>query len=187
MTQAPQLLMIWPEGRPAAPPGKWPLGYTLRLLCEGDEDAHVDLMRRSGFTTWTREDLSRWRAQALPDGVFVVEHTPTARLAATAMAVHRPTDRFPGGGELGWVATDPDHRGRRLGEAVSAAAVDRFLRADYRYIYLKTDDFRHSAIRMYLRMGFEPVEDDRSMAERWRALRDLPGLPPAGEPKGMTC
>ncbi len=165
-----QLEMIWPEDRPAPSP-PLPPDFELRLLGEGEEEAHAELMRSAGFD-WTASRLTEWRQHQLPDGHFVIEHRPDGRLAATAMANHRPSERHPFGAELGWVATAPEFRGRRLGEAVCAAAIARCRAAGYRRIYLKTDDYRISALRLYLRMGFLPLETDADQAARWRAIRD---------------
>ena len=71
---------------------------------------------------------------------------------------------------MGWVATDPEHRGRRLGMLVSAAATRRLVEAGYRRIYLMTDDARLSAIRIYLRLGYAPLFHAPDMAERWQAV-----------------
>ena len=60
------------------------------------------------------------------------------------------------GGELGWVAGDKDHAGKGLGAAVCNRAVQRFLSAGYRRIYLQTDDVRLAAVKVYLKMGFVP-------------------------------
>ena len=168
----PQLQMLWPDDRLDKPPEvKVPEGYRLRCLNDGEEEAYLDLMHSAGFTGWTLETLAEWKRRALPGGLFVIAHEPTGRLAATAMAVHNPTDRHPGGGELGWVAAHPDHRGRGLGEAVCTAVVKRFHSAGYRRVYLKTDDFRLPAIRTYLRLGFVPLKENEAIAERWHAVR----------------
>ncbi len=166
-----QLEMIWPEDRPAPAAPPLPPEFELRLLRDGEEEAHAELMRSAGFD-WTADRLAEWRQRQLPDGHFVIQHRPDGRLAATAAAYHRPTERHPYGAEIGWVAVAPEFRGRRLGEAVCAAAVARCRAAGYRRIYLKTDDFRLSALRLYLRMGFQPLETDADMAARWRAIRE---------------
>jgi len=165
----PQLQMTWPESKLASPPAvTLPPGYTLRCLREGEEDAYVALMRSAGFTNWTRAMIPEWKRRVLPGGWFVIEHVASHTLAATAMATHNPTDQHPYGGELGWVAADPAHLGKRLGESASTAVIAHYIRMGYRRIYLRTDDFRLPAIRTYLRMGFEPLGDE----DRWRAVRE---------------
>lgn len=107
----------------------------------------------------------------LPGGFFVIEYGATGSLVAAAMATHGASEMHPFGGELGWVAADPDHKGKRLGLAVSAAATRRFLACGYTEIYLKTDDFRLPAIKTYLRLGYEPLPFCDGMSERWEQVR----------------
>lgn len=168
-----QLQMLWPEDQlTASCEVKLPQGYHLRCLQTGEEDAHVALMRKAGFSDWTRESLSHWQHRILPGGHYVIEHASTHTIVASAMAAHGSCDQQPYGGELSWVAADPDHSGKRLGEAISTAVVRHFIRTGYRRIYLKTDDFRLPAILTYLRLGFRPIEYDDEHADRWKRLRE---------------
>lgn len=172
---APQLHMVlsletWPSIRAA----ETPAGYALRTFRAGDEEAWVALMRHAGFESWNRDTPRQALAQALPDGVFFIEHRPSRDLAATAMAGHKPTDLHPFGGELGWVAVSPPHRGQRLSAVVCTAATRRLVEAGYRDVYLSTDDWRLPAIRTYLHLGYVPLLFAPDMEERWRVVaRDL--------------
>jgi mycothiol synthase len=174
----PQLEMTWPAERvDDPPPVVLPEGYALRTWREGDEAGYVALMASAGFDGWTPARIAQTRRSVLPGGLFLVEAPGGGRPVATAMAVDCPTDRHPRGGELGWVAVDPAHRGRRLGQAVSAVATARLLAAGYRDVYLLTDDHRLPAIKTYLRMGFRPLRWAEGMDERWRAVLDALGWP----------
>lgn len=174
----PQLQMRWPErllGSPPAP--RVPPSYRLRGYTEADLDAYVALMARAGFGGWDAERVAKMLAMVVPDGFFLIEPVGSGRLAATAMAVHRPRPEYPFGGEMGWVAADPDHRGRGLGLAICAAATARLLRGGYRNVYLLTDGWRLPAIAVYLRLGYEPVLAGPGMAERWRTVGAQLGRP----------
>ncbi len=163
--------MVWPERLLASPPqAAVPQGYEMRQFAPSDADAYLALMATAGFKSWDHEQIEKVLPSVLPGGWFLIEQAATGRLVATAMARHRPIEGHPGGGELSWVAADPQHKGKRLGMAVCAAALARFLDAGYRRIYLLTDDLRLAAIRVYLALGFEPflVRDD--MAERWEKI-----------------
>jgi mycothiol synthase len=164
-----QLHMLWPVGR-AAPEVELPGEYLLRTFMPSDADAYIALLHSAGFTHWDAAVLTAELGFVLPDGLFVVEHVPTAALVATAMAEHHATSLHPFGGELGWVAGDARHAHRGLGRAVCAAVVRRLLSAGYHRIYLKTDDFRLPAITVYLRMGFVPFLYQGDMAARWQAV-----------------
>jgi len=171
---AGQLEMVWPES--LAPPDlQVPEGYLLRQLRESDAEAYAELMRAAGFADWGADRLGKVLRGVLPEGFFVVEHRPSARIVATAIANHCPAERHPFGGELGWVAVAPEHRGRGLGRLVCSAVVRRFLEAGYRRIYLKTDDFRLPAIRVYLGLGFEPSFYREDMQSRWQAVQSKLG------------
>jgi mycothiol synthase len=166
-----QLEMIWPEAKLARPPEvKLPADYRLRQLEDRDAEAWGALMKEGGFGEWPRDRLARHKRGVIPGGFFVIEHVPTGALVATANANHQPTDRHPEGGELSFVVASPAHAGKGLGRAVTAAVVRRFLEAGYRRIYLKTDDFRLPAIKVYLQVGFEPLLFADDMAGRWAAV-----------------
>ena len=170
-----QLHMVWPEWPLDSPPEPVvPPGYELRVYAEADEAAYLALMAAAGFDGWTHERLAELLPSVLPEGHFVVVHEATGELAATAMARHRPSELHPDGGELAWVAGRPAHRGKGLGMAVCAAVTKCFLRAAYRRIYLQTDDFRLAALKIYLKLGYEPFLYCDGMAERWgRVFREL--------------
>lgn len=176
-----QLQMIWPESRVHELPA-WtqPEGYEVRTYRPGDEPAFLRLAEGAGFGRMDTEDLKSCLNKALPEGFFVGVHQETGRVVATAMASHDPTDQHPFGGQLGWVAADPQHRGKGLGRAVCAAATRRFLEAGYRRIYLLTDDWRLPAIATYLKLGWVPYLFEQDMPGRWRAVcenLDMPYTP----------
>ena len=179
-----QLEMVWPwrVPRPTAQPDLAP-GYALRFYAPSDCAAYLDLMHAAGFGFFNAETMRYWLDAALPDGIFVVLHRASDRLVATAMAAHRPTPLHPFGGELGWTAAHPEHTGKHLGQVVCAAATARLIRAGYRHIYLKTDDWRLAAIKTYLRVGYAPLPYAPGMVERWQAVCAQLAMPyePAGE------
>jgi mycothiol synthase len=165
----PQLQMTW-DSQQIVPQTVVPPGYELRCYHEEDpveEEAYVTLIAKAGFGTWDHQRVHDVLRHVLPDGLFVVIHQATGKLVATALANHAPREFHPFGGEMGWVAGDPEHKGKGLGLCVSAAATARLVRAGYRTIYLLTDDFRLPAIETYLRLGYEPYLFCEGMAERW--------------------
>jgi mycothiol synthase len=163
--------MVWPQERLHSPPSfSLPEEYRLRTFRPGDADEHFRLMRAAGFANWDLAQLAAAVDKCLPEGFSVVEHIPSGHLVASAMAQHHPEEHHPCGGELGWVAADPDHRGKGLGYAVCAAVVRRLIEIGYRNIYLLTDDPRLPAIRLYLKLGFVPFLHAPDMEGRWRAV-----------------
>jgi mycothiol synthase len=183
--EMPQLEMLWPthmrvqkhEGnvrRIPVPPLQLARGYSLRIFRPGDDDgAYLALMAAAGFDDWSADRLILYNMTALPNGWFLAVDGETDAVVATAMATHRPAPYHPFGGELGWVAAHPDHRGRKLGWTVCAAVTNRLLQAGYENIYLKTDDWRLPAILTYLRMGYVPFLYSAGMAARWQSICTL--------------
>ncbi len=174
----PQLRMVWPERLLDSPPvPRLPDGYELRQYTAADERDYLDLMDKAGFVGWDHERVERQRRSVIPGGFFLIEHRPSHRPVATAMAQHVPDELHPQGGVLGWVAGDPAHKGKGLGLAVCAAVVARLLSGGYRHIYLRTDDLRLAAIKTYLKLGFEPFLFCEGMAERWQKVCETLGWP----------
>lgn len=177
----PQLEMVWPARLLKSPPaGPVPEGYRLRQYRPEDRPGHLELMHLAGFQDWGEARLDGMLKKILPKGFFVIEERASGLLVATAMATHNPEPRHPFGGELGWVAGHPAHARRGLGRAVCAAVVRRYLRIGYDRIYLKTDDWRLAALKVYLSLGFEPLLYLAEMAGRWDAVCRALGRPFTG-------
>jgi mycothiol synthase len=173
-----QLHMVWPKRLLDSPPVPVvPKGYVLRQYRPKDLKQYIDLMAGAGFTGWTEQQVNNMIRNLLPDGFFVIEHKASHKLVATTVAGHRHTALHPFGGELGWVAGDPKHKGKGLGTAVCAAVTARFIQAGYKEIYLSTDDWRLPAIMVYLRLGYEPMLYADDMKGRWKAVCKKLGWP----------
>ena len=166
-----QLQMVWPESRSNELP-TWtvPEGYELRTYRPGDESGFFRVMDLAGFKNWNMETLKPWLSKVLPEGFFVIVHQATGKIVATAMATHNPSDQHPFGGVLGWLAGDPEHKGRGLGYIVCAAVTRRLLDAGYTRIYLHTDGWRFPALRTYLKLGWVPYLFQNDMPGRWKAV-----------------
>lgn len=171
-----QLQMIWPESLlHHPPPVELEPDYLLRCFTPADEPAWLAVMALANFEGWDHDRLAGTIPRLLPDGFFLAVHRPTGQVVATAMATHNPDDLHPYGGELGWVVGDPAHRGHGLGQAVCSAVVARLLSAGYRRLYLKTDDWRLPALKIYLKMGFAPLLYAEDMADRWEKVYEAVG------------
>ncbi len=174
-----QISMVWPEEKLGVPPEPvLPDGYILRQYEPADEEAYLELTRRAGFD-WGIERFNEMRPKIIPDGIFVIEHEATGTLVATSFCKNEPSEKHPAGGELGWVAGDPDHAGQGLGVAVCAAVTARFIEAGYRDIYLITQDWRLPAIKTYLKLGYEPEIDSNEMTDVWETIFQNLNWPPA--------
>ena len=106
----------------------------------------------------------------------MTEHA-TGALIATAMGLNGPTPWHPQGGEVGWVACHPAHRGHRIGAAVTVAVIRRLRALSYEQIHLFTEDYRLPALTAYLRIGFVPYLESPDLADRRRTSMRLLGPP----------
>jgi ribosomal protein S18 acetylase RimI-like enzyme len=167
-TKRPQLEMRWPTERKILLSAQ-PLSdaYALRQYRARDRGEFDRLMTVAEMGPCP---LEIWLSRVLPNGLFVIEHLPSAELVGTCMASHAPALRYPFGGNLGWLAVDPRHRGQRLARALTVAVVSRLIRADYENIYLTTDDWRLPAISLYLNLGWVPVLFEEEMTMRWEGI-----------------
>lgn len=166
-----QLIMFLPEERLDSPPEPiLPAGYVLRCYRDADKEAYLALMAEAGFEVFGEKMLERVLTRTLPGGFFVIEHEESGALVATSLCTHAPRDGFPFGGALGWVAGDPEHKGKGLGLAVCAAVTARLIRGGYRNIYLITHDWRLPAIKTYLKLGYRPAFTKQATPEFWQGI-----------------
>lgn len=171
------LYMVWPQTQETTPPVTVPPVYRLRYFQDEDAQAYCALVNLDGWrdARWscTPYTLRHMVERALPKGFFLVEHSATGALVATATARHRPdadSYYFPYGGEICLVFVHPDHRRLGLGRAVTAAALGRLLEVGYSNIYFNVMDERFPALRMYQQMGFLPLLYTEAVAARWQTI-----------------
>ena len=166
--ERPQLLMWYPH---SSPPAALRLkeGYRLRTYRDGDGSAWAELLNDSSdLGGWTVARIEQELLSALlPDGQFFA--TMDEALIAGA-GLYDGEKRGRSCWEIGWVVTDPRHRGLGLARHVTAAAVETALTQPPRPIFLMTDDFRVAAVKLYLKMGFVPDFDHGSYRDRWARL-----------------
>ena len=147
-----------------------PVGYTLRTYRPGDEPQFYTLMSRAGWPGWDDAKLEPWVARIVPGGWFHAVDDATGTLVASAMGLHSHSPDHPFGGELGWVAGDPDHAGKGLGAVVCAAVTARLIAGGYQNIHLYTEHWRFAALRTYFKLGYIPYLYTADMPERWRVV-----------------
>lgn len=171
-SKRPQLRMVWPRGRLDDPPEVVVAeGYSLRLF---DPEAHaeavrmIELMQAVGWEDWDEAKFEQVLQMVLPDGWFVVVDEKSGLIVAGATALHNYKGSTPFWGNLGWVGSDLQHRGKALGAAVTAAVVRRLIEAGYRKIDLYTEHYRPAAIKTYLKLGWVPAVRDAEHEQTWR-------------------
>lgn len=169
----PGLYMLWPQKHVAQPPPvTLPEGYSLRSYIDEDDHNLRTLLEVDG-ESMSQQEWQHYKDRVLPDGLLVIVHNESNALVATAGAVHNPNPGryyFPFGGELGYLIVHPEHRGKRLGQIISAHVVKRFLSAEYKCIRVGVQGWRHAAIKTYLKVGFVPFLHDASLLLRWKSV-----------------
>jgi mycothiol synthase len=168
-----QLRMVWPAASPTLPAIQLPPGYRLYAEQVGNESDFFALMTAVNWPGWDSDKLQPWRERLLSEGWFWLIHLASGQLVASSMALRDCREFGEQGGEIGWIAVDPAHRGLRLGTAVTIAATQRCLQEGYRHVHLYTEDWRLPALKIYLRLGYKPLLYAPDMAARWRAIAAL--------------
>ena len=177
----PDIVLVWPKDRPAPVPSAVN-GYRVRAASgDVDDEAWIEIHRRA-VPTFGEPDLRGWldryRMLALPDGILLAEDEWTGEAVSTAGALaHDAGGRFPGGGQVGWVATVPEHRNRGLGTWLSTVVTERLIREGFPNVAVVTGDDLLAAIRIYRGIGYLPYLYATDQLQRWRRISELAGLP----------
>lgn len=169
-----QLLMRWdvqPVDVPVAPQG-----YTLHQHRRGGSAALSEAAFKAGWLRTVYQDKPRddqafeqfYTDQRMPDDGFFVVLDSTGQVVSTTSV--QLGVRTPDSATLHMVYADAEHRGKGLGKLVFLAAMRYVYERGIKTAYLTTDDFRLTAIQMYLKRGFVPVMYKPGMRARWLAL-----------------
>lgn len=155
-----------------------PAGYVMRAYRTGDAESWGDALRRGGFTDWTEQRVLECMVDAeRRKGSRLVEFDGRIIAATFASRIdNQPHKPDVGGGNtsevgvLDFVVTHPDHRGKGLGRATCTDVARFLVSRGCKTITLGTDDWRLSAIHLYLSIGFKPVINRDDMPRRWAAV-----------------
>ena len=160
------------------PPIVLPEGYSIRTSREGDARYWALIMGEAFGPEWTEEAFFSYMVDSpdyRPDRIFFV-CDPAGAPCATGSA-YRSQHWGEQTGYLHFVGTRPSYAGKRLGYAVSLAALHKFKEEGCVDAVLRTDDFRLAAIKTYLRLGFHPVILHENHPARWRRVLAALGEP----------
>jgi mycothiol synthase len=171
----PQLEMVRPS-LDDLPPLAVPPPYVLRTYREGDEAAWAEIMNTGIGEGWTAERCQEFLIrppQFRPDGLFFAARPAAGgEVVAGTTCAWRPTPEECRTGIVHMVCVRPEERGHRLGCWLTLAALHYFRDHGFARARLSTDDYRLSAIRAYLDLGFVPTMTDLSHPARWMAVRE---------------
>lgn len=145
-----------------------PPGYELRLARSEDDAALAEVMISAFGPDWSVERVRRELLDAEDvKATYVVAHGDVPVATTSARLV---PDLYPDSGYIHWVGGHADHRGKDLGYIVTAAALRWFRDHGCRDSVLETDPPRIPAIRVYLRLDFEPVNVAPEHEAIWRDI-----------------
>ena len=172
MAEIPQDLPALRMWRPniALPVCSLPQGYRIRLLRndEGEawcacllNDMGIDVISQDLFKEKMLDDVN-----VPEDSIFCVEDENHLPVATATAQLKKEGDVAT----LHMVGAKESERGKGLGLAVCAAAVQKHLDEGCEGCYLTTHDWRLPAIKHYLKLGFMPVLNHESMRERWAII-----------------
>ncbi|REE85304.1 protein phosphatase 2C-like protein [Paenibacillus taihuensis] len=151
-----------------------PAGYHLRHFEPGDE-LHWEAIVEKSFG-WSRDFGRRIASHPYYQPERVLFICDQEKPVATACAWEEPQWEADCG-YLHMVGVDPAYGGRGLGYSVSLAALHRMREEGKRHAVLETDDFRLSAIHIYLKLGYVPAYEGSELEERWRQVHDKLNIP----------
>ncbi len=144
-------------------------GYSLRTFRHGDEEALARIYRASRLDKDTVEIVRRdilGDPCFKPERVFIAECNGAPVGSASAWIAEDEPDV----GYLHMLGVLHEHRGKRLGLSLTCAALRHTRDEGFDVQRLLTDDWREDAIRLYLRLGYDPLIYDRSHPMRWETL-----------------
>jgi len=146
-------------------------GYVLRNYRAGDEAGLSQTYTAAFLGCETEEEVrARMVAHACfsPARLFVLENE--AHVVGTAAAWLEATD--PGAGYLHMLGVKPEHRGKGLGKVLAVATIHYTRNEGFTRQRLLTDDWRVTALRLYLDLGYDPVYKDDTHPQRWGAIAE---------------
>jgi mycothiol synthase len=168
ISKQPQLELQLPKSIKDLSIPELPFGYVLRTLQPNDTLGLMNLFANAGFI-FNNKQLEEILSACLPQGCFVVEHIETNVLVSTMMARHMSSPEHPFGGRIDWLATDPEHQGKGLGNICARSATSHLLKLGYSNIWVTTDFKRIAALKIFLSIGFEPVIKKETKS-RWEKI-----------------
>jgi len=156
-------------------------GYSVRSLPRSLDSWWIDIHRKA-VPVFGESDLKGWleryRSLALPRGILVATDDASGDPVATAGSIANSKDgMFPEAGQLGWVATVPDHRKRGLASWLCALATIRLQQDGFKRIFLCTGDDMTPAIRVYRQLGYLPCIYASDQHSRWARICQLIDMP----------
>ena len=152
-----------------------PEGFSIRNYHADDEECWFNIYSRTDqlnkvSSTMFRQYFGADQKELAQRQFYVCDENGFAVGTATAWY----SDDFDGKriGRLHWVAIVPEMQGKRLALPLVSTVLQRLKDLGHSECYLRTYSVRNKAIKLYLKLGFQPVikgEEDRQI---WQNIAD---------------
>ena len=170
-----QLKMYWKRQTPA--PIELPEGFTVvNYKDESDIPAWIEICKNGLVGDEATEENFKGAILECDDLVpekdlFFVDYN--GEHVATTAVIYHPAKNM---GHVHMVSVRSDMRGKGLGNVLNQIAVNKLYNDGCDYAFLTTDEWRKAAVKSYLSYGFQPVEYDEGMYDRWVAVMKEYGI-----------
>ncbi len=155
-------------------------GYSVRVLEPSLNDWWINIHSKA-VPSFGRDRLTRWlesyRKISLPEGILVATSDDTGKPVATAGSISNSKNgMFPNGGQLAWVATNPEHQKKGLASWLCSLATLRLQNDGYKLIFVVTGDDMPAAISVYKQLGYIPYLYATDQEARWKVICEQTGI-----------
>lgn len=99
--------------------------------------------------------LSYWKDYILPGGFWVVEHLESKKIVGAEFVAIDPHQGNGDVGSLEWLASDPKHRGLRIGPIIASRVAKKLIEDNFSKLRLGAHKHNEVVIRMYERQGWK--------------------------------
>ena len=70
-------------------------------------------------------------------------------------------------GRIHWVAVHPGHQGKGIANAMITKLMGIFLKLNHKHAIVTTENFRVTALKIYLKFGFSPCPRNEIEEQSW--------------------
>ena len=161
-----------------------PAGYSYAFYQDGDRDAWIEIEKSAKEFASYGEGLNAWKryyaehTAELPGRmVFVVNEAGEKVATATAFYDIRGIDKS-GDGWLHWVAVKRQEQGKGLSKPLISHVIQVMKDLGYTHAKIPTQTTTWLAVKVYLDMGFRPIEKNYIRCrDGWRIVKRLTDHP----------
>ena len=165
-----------------------PAGYSYAFYQDDDRDEWIEIEKSAKEFSSYEEGLDAWKryyeaheTELYDRMLFVVNRLGEKVATATAFYDVRGIDQS-GDGWLHWVAVKREEQGRGLSKPLISHAIQVMKQLGYTYAKIPTQTTTWVAVKVYLDLGFRPIEKNFIRnRDGWRIIKRLTDHPALAE------